>query len=240
MQIIKTILLFSFILTSLGLTTSCRRDSNAVWEDTKTAGRHLNRGMRSLGGKNGASRQVGNRNDFYSMDDDQSWGAPPNDYVPLSDDPNAGDLQMNDYAPQPRETPGEPGSSIPGIEAFQDPSTNPRLARIFRNIKFGYNSSLVKGEDNLMAIRDISDYMRQNPNTYVFVEGHCDERGPAAYNLALGSHRSNSVRSILINEGVNPDNVFTISYGNERPLIQGHDEEAWSQNRRAEFKVYQR
>lgn len=82
--------------------------------------------------------------------------------------------------------------------------------------------------------------MRSHPNTYVFVEGHCDERGPEAYNLSLGAKRGNAVRNLLINEGVDPDHIFTISYGKERPLVFEHHEEAWAQNRRAEFKVYNR
>jgi peptidoglycan-associated lipoprotein len=98
----------------------------------------------------------------------------------------------------------------------------------------------VKGDDNLQTLQNVADYMRSQPNLYVFVEGHCDERGPEAFNLALGSRRSNAVRNLLINAGVSPDNVFTISYGKERPLVLEHHEEAWGKNRRAEFKVYKR
>lgn len=237
MKILKSILLINLMILAVTLPTGCRRNSNAVWEDTKTASRHINRGVRSLGGKNGSSRQVVSKDDFYGYD---SQDMAQSEYVPLSDDPNAQDLAMSEMSRPPSETPGDPGSSIPGIEAFQDPSTNPRLAGVFRNVHFGYNSSLIKGQENLEIVKNVADYMRQNPNTYIFVEGHCDERGPEAYNLALGSHRSNGVRNILIQEGVNPDNIFTISYGRERPIIIGHDDESWAQNRRAEFKVYQR
>ncbi len=132
------------------------------------------------------------------------------EFVPLSDDPNNGQVAMGEFiSPQARETPGDPGSSIPGIDAFQDPSTNPRLSGIFRHVHFAYNSNLIKGEENLGIVRDVANYMRKNPNTYIFVEGHCDERGPESYNLALGSNRSNAVRNLLIKEGVNPDNIFT-------------------------------
>jgi peptidoglycan-associated lipoprotein len=240
MKALKVILLVN--LTLLVLTfTGCRRNSGSVWEDTKTAGRHMNRGIGALGGKHGDSRQVRNRGEF--MCDEQGNPIPPQDceFMPLADDPNYDELAMADMVSRPpRETPGDPGSSLPGIEAFQDPSTNPRLSRVFRNVHFAYNSSLIKGEDNLSTIRDVANYMRTNPNTYIFVEGHCDERGPEAYNIALGSHRSNAVRNLLINDGVNPDHIFTISYGRERPLVIGHDEESWIQNRRAEFKVYER
>lgn len=238
MQTMKFVVIVSLIM--LGF-TGCRRNSNAVWEDTKSAGRHVDRGFRTLGGKHGDSRQVRSRAEFMGALDEECQPYVNDDFVALSDDPNCGDLAMADMVNRPPNvTPGDPGSGLPGIEAFQDPSTNARLAPIFRNITFGYNSTLVKGEENLTIVRNAGDYMRRYPNTYVFVEGHCDERGTEAYNLALGSNRANAVRNLLINEGVSPDNIFTISYGRERPIIQGHDEESWTQNRRAEFKVYER
>lgn len=220
--------------------TGCRRSAGGFWDDTKSAGRHVNRGFRTLGGKHGDSRQVSSRDEFMPYDG-SGYAQGQQDYVPLSDDPNSDEVMMGDMVSRPaKENPGEPGSSIPGIDAFQDPSTNPRLAAVFKRIHFDYNSSLVKGPENLEIIRDVSTHMKQNPNTYIFVEGHCDERGPAAYNLALGSHRANAVRNLLINEGVSPDNIFTISYGKERPIIIGTVEESWQQNRRAEFKVYEK
>jgi peptidoglycan-associated lipoprotein len=238
MKIITYGLLLTLVMVGL-CCSSCRRNSDVVWDDTKTAGRHVNRGMRALGGKHGDSRVVRSREDFMYPAD----GAPyiVNDFVPLSDDPNVMEVSMADMVNRPpRECPGDPGSAIPAIDAFCDPSTNPRLAGIFRNIHFEYNSTLVKGDDNLMVVRNVADYMRQSPHTYLFLAGHCDERGTEAYNLALGSNRSHAVRNLLISEGVNPDNIFTTSYGRERPLVQGHDEESWTQNRRVEFKVYER
>jgi peptidoglycan-associated lipoprotein len=184
---------------------------------------------------------VDNRSSYNSDNAMLGSSSPINDFVPLSDQPNDDMVAMANYvSQQPRQTPGDPGSSIPGIEHFQDPSNNPALSSVFRLVHFEYNSSLVKGQDNLSVIRDVANYMKRNGNTYIFVAGHCDERGPEAYNLALGSHRSNSVRNMLIQEGVNPDNIFTISYGKEYPLSQEHNETGWSLNRRAEFKIYQR
>src|SRR5204863_3856415 len=126
------------------------------------------------------------------------------------------------------------------IQAFLDPSTNPQLAGIFRPIYFDYNSDLVRGPQNLQIVHNIADFLRTHPNMYVFIEGHTDERGPQAYNLALGARRANAVRNLLINEGVDPDHLFTISYGKERPLVMENHEEGWSKNRRAEFKIYER
>lgn len=236
MKTSKIIILLNLLAVVL-LATGCRRNPNTVWDDTKSAGRHMNRGVRTLGGKHGDSRQVNNPADFYA----NAEGTYSGEFVPLNDDPNANEIAMGDMvSPPPRETPGDPGSSIPGISAFRDPSTNPAWAGVFRNVYFPYNSSLVKGPENLGTIKDVANYMKANPNLYVFLEGHCDERGPEAYNLSLGSHRSNAVRNMLISEGVNPDNVFTISYGKERPLVYGQGEESWQQNRRAEFKIYTR
>lgn len=227
-----------FLLTTF---SACRRNSDEVWEDTKTAGRHVNRGFRSVGGKHGDSRAVQSPSDFYPTDGYSANDPYAQEYVPLPDYQNGNDVAMGDFvAPQPRETPGEVGSSVPGIDSFRDPATSPELNRVFKTVYFEYNSSLIKDPKDLDSLRTISNYMLSHPNTYVFVEGHCDERGPEAYNLALGSRRSNGVRSLLISYGVNPDRIFTISYGKERPLVMEHHDEAWAKNRRAEFKVYQR
>ena len=222
--------LLALYILCLGLSmTSCRRNSNEVLEDSRSAGRHMSRGLRTMGGKNGSSRAVQSRDDFGQFGDESyyvenSQGQPNQptvgEFVPLSDQPVNSDVGMADFvSQQPRETPGDPGSSIPGISAFQDPSTNPTWAAIFKSITFDYNSNLVKGQQNLETIHSIASYMKNNPSTYVFVEGHTDERGPEAYNLSLGSRRSNAVRNLLIQEGVNPDNIFSISYGKERPDI---------------------
>jgi peptidoglycan-associated lipoprotein len=238
----KLLVIMYLLLICLSV-TGCRRSTDDVWEDTKSASRHVNRGFRTLGGKHGDSRQIRSRDEFYAADDGTIYqnDGPGNDFIPLADMPNQGEMGMSEaVSQQPRENPGDPGSSIPGIDAFHDPSTIPGLAGVFRNINFEYNSNLVKGQQNLETIRSVADYMKQHPNTYAFVEGHCDERGPEAFNYSLGSRRSNAVRNMLLSEGVNPDNIFTISYGKDRPLIHESHEEAWGQNRRAEFKVYQR
>lgn len=227
--------LFLTLSTLVLSLSSCARNSDDVWEDTKTAGRYMKRGVKSLyGDYEWDSRAINSREEFMPFEDYSS----DMEYVPLED--MESNSQPAALAPQPAETPGDPGSSIPGIEAFRDPSLDPKLAPIFRTIHFDYNSQLITSNNDINTIKNVAYYMQQHPNTYVFVAGHCDERGPEAYNLALGSRRSNSVRNLLISEGVNPDNIFTISYGKEKPLFYEHNEEAWSQNRRAEFKVYQR
>jgi peptidoglycan-associated lipoprotein len=69
----------------------------------------------------------------------------------------------------------------------------------------------------------------------VTIEGHCDERGTKAYNLALGEKRANAAKDYLVALGVNASRLNTVSYGKERPFADGHDESAWAKNRRAHF-----
>jgi len=200
----------------------------------------MGKGINSLWGVNGDSRAVNNPDDFYAIQNGDGYVPVGQDFIPLEDQSGMSQMPIAEMAvPQPKETPGDPGSSIPGIEAFRDPSTDSKLAPIFRNVQFDYNSHLVKGA-SADVVHRVADYMKGHNNIYVFVEGHCDERGPEAFNLSLGARRANSIRSMLVAEGVNPDHIFTISYGKERPLVMDHHEEAWAQNRRAEFKVYQR
>ncbi|QLH36443.1 MAG: OmpA family protein [Parachlamydiaceae bacterium] len=243
MKFTRYFMLFNLLLLLAFSAAGCTRTGDDIWDDTKTAGRHMGRGLKSLGGKHGDSRMVYSPNDFYTEDGSYITSSAPmgGDFIPLQDQPNGDDLAMADsISPQPRENPGDPGSSIPGIQAFHDPSTIPGLSKVFQNIRFDYNSNLIKGQQNMDILRNVADYMQRNPNTYVFIEGHTDERGAEAYNLALGSRRANAVRNALIADGVSPDNLFTISYGKERPAVRESHEEAWSQNRRAEFKIYQR
>jgi peptidoglycan-associated lipoprotein len=71
----------------------------------------------------------------------------------------------------------------------------------------------------------------------VTVEGHCDERGTEAYNIALGERRAESVKNFLVDMGISANRLKTISYGEERPIAMGQDEASWAKNRRAQFMV---
>jgi peptidoglycan-associated lipoprotein len=87
------------------------------------------------------------------------------------------------------------------------------------------------------TLRANAEWLKANPKWKVVVEGHCDERGTTEYNLELGSRRSRAVRDFLVSLGVAESRLRTVSYGEERPAAPGHDESAWSRNRRAEFAV---
>jgi peptidoglycan-associated lipoprotein len=82
-----------------------------------------------------------------------------------------------------------------------------------------------------------ADIMKRYQTWVVTVEGHCDERGTAEYNLALGERRAVAVKTYLVALGVAPDRVRTVSYGKEFPFDAGHTETAWAQNRRAHFVI---
>ena len=77
--------------------------------------------------------------------------------------------------------------------------------------------------------------LRENPDFDVTIEGHCDERGTAEYNQALGERRARAARDYLIASGVAPGRIRVVSFGKERPFTHGHDEAAWASNRRAHF-----
>jgi peptidoglycan-associated lipoprotein len=79
--------------------------------------------------------------------------------------------------------------------------------------------------------------LRANPSVRLRIEGHCDQRGSTEYNLALGQRRAEAVRAYLVNLGIDGGRLSTISYGKERPLVEGDDEQAFQKNRRAEFDV---
>ena len=87
------------------------------------------------------------------------------------------------------------------------------------------------------VLKQKSQWMRDNPNVSVVVEGHCDERGTNEYNLALGDRRANSVKAFLVDLGIREYRLTTISYGEERPVDAGQNEEAWAKNRRAHFVI---
>ena len=85
-----------------------------------------------------------------------------------------------------------------------------------------------------------AQWMKANPAVAIQIEGHCDERGTADYNYALGQRRADSVRQFLISSGVDGNRLHTISYGSERPDDPGKNEMSWARNRRVQFGVYQK
>jgi len=104
----------------------------------------------------------------------------------------------------------------------------------FDDVRFDFDKSEVR-EDGRKTCQVVADYLKKNPRAKVLIEGHCDERGTAEYNLALGDRRATAVMTYLGSLGVSKGALSTVSFGKERPLDPGHDEEAWAKNRRAHF-----
>jgi peptidoglycan-associated lipoprotein len=104
---------------------------------------------------------------------------------------------------------------------------------------FDYNQSEISAEGQ-KALDANADVLKKNASWIVTIEGHCDERGTAEYNLALGERRSNAARAYLMSLGIPADRLRTISYGKEFPFDPGHDEAAWARNRRDQFVVTQK
>ena len=104
----------------------------------------------------------------------------------------------------------------------------------FADVLFDFDKSEVT-EDGRRTCQVVADYLKKNPRAKLQIEGHCDERGTAEYNLALGDRRATAVMTYLVSLGVSKEALSTVSFGKEKPLDPGHDEEAWAKNRRAHF-----
>jgi peptidoglycan-associated lipoprotein len=105
-----------------------------------------------------------------------------------------------------------------------------------KDVFFQYDKAAIEA-DQKTALDDNARWLKANGSVKIVIEGHCDERGTAEYNLGLGDRRTKAVRDYLVTSGIIPNRIVTISYGKERPFVPGHDETAWKQNRRAHFTV---
>lgn len=101
-------------------------------------------------------------------------------------------------------------------------------------INFGLDKSNLSA-DAKTKLRGNADWMNKNTSVKIQIEGHCDARGSTEYNIALGERRANAVKSYMTSQGVSADRLSVISYGKEKPLVDGDNEAAYSKNRRANF-----
>lgn len=142
--------------------------------------------------------------------------------------------------PAPPEPVAEP-PVVPPEPAREDTIASASLDDLNRNsplkpLFFEYDSAEVDGAGQ--AILDADATVLKKYSTWtVTIEGHCDERGTAEYNLALGERRAVAARTYLVSLGISADRLRTVSYGKEFPFDPGHDEAAWSKNRRAHFVI---
>jgi peptidoglycan-associated lipoprotein len=129
--------------------------------------------------------------------------------------------------------PVSPNGPVPGTEAHFQQVMAGRDVIYFDTDKYDIDS------DDAAALRQQAQYLLQYANIHATVEGHADERGTRDYNLALGDRRANAARNYLVSLGVPADRLTTISYGKERPVALGSNEEAWAKNRRAVTVILQ-
>jgi peptidoglycan-associated lipoprotein len=104
----------------------------------------------------------------------------------------------------------------------------------FDDVRFDFDKSELT-EDGRRTSQVVADYLKKNPKAKLQIEGHCDERGTAEYNMALGERRATAVMTYLGSLGVPKAALSTVSFGKEKPLDPGHNEGAWAKNRRAHF-----
>jgi peptidoglycan-associated lipoprotein len=123
----------------------------------------------------------------------------------------------------------EPGFGSSGLSRSTAPG-----AEGFRVIYFDFDDATLRA-DAKDALRFNADVLRAEPEVAVEIQGHCDERGSEEYNLALGQRRAESARRYLVDMGIKSGRLSTQSYGESMPAVRGHDESAWSKNRRGEF-----
>jgi len=109
-------------------------------------------------------------------------------------------------------------------------------SELLKDIHFDFDKYNIRPGDGEILNQNAA-LLKKYPKIRIQVEGHCDERGTVEYNLALGERRANSAKNYLASHGVSPSRISTISYGKEKPLDPGHNEEAWAKNRRAHIIV---
>lgn len=132
---------------------------------------------------------------------------------------------------QPISVPALPPDDLTG-KSIDDLNRDSPLQPLF--FELDSNDVSTSGQQVLQANAAV---LKKYPNMQITIEGHCDERGTAEYNLALGERRALAARTYLVSLGIAADRIKTVSYGKEFPFDAGHDESAWLKNRRAHFVI---
>lgn len=142
---------------------------------------------------------------------------------------------------RPTATPTTPGvdAIAPDVDLGSRSLEDLNRESPFQPVFFEFDSSEISGSGQT-ALTANAELLRRYPSWAVTIEGHCDERGTAEYNLALGERRALSARAYLVTLGIAPDRLKTVSYGKEFPFDPGRTEEAYARNRRAHFVVTSR
>ena len=137
--------------------------------------------------------------------------------------------------PETKVTPPSQEFTAPPSDETADPAKETAIAEQkgwIRDAFFDFDSAAIR-PDAGKNLETTAQWLRVHHRYHLEVEGHCDERGTEQYNLALGERRAWNAKEYLATLGIDPQSVKTISYGKDKPFAQGHDEQAWAQNRRA-------
>ena len=146
---------------------------------------------------------------------------PPGNTLPPFTDETTKPVNGNDLPPRL-----PPGSDFEGNKDYA------KFAA--QTVHFDLDSSTIKKSEQ-PKLDEVAGYYKANPGQLLLIEGHCDERGTEGYNLALGDRRALALRTYLVNLGVSPESIHTVSFGEQKPVATGHSEAAWKQNRRGQF-----
>jgi peptidoglycan-associated lipoprotein len=128
-------------------------------------------------------------------------------------------------------TQANPPSSSTGMAQIAPGSVEDFMKNVGDRVFFDFDKSAVTDEGKAVLDKQAA-WLKKYPQWAITVEGHCDERGTREYNLALGERRANAVKKYLAGAGIADSRLKTISYGKERPAVQGSNDAAWAQNRR--------
>ena len=142
--------------------------------------------------------------------------------------------------PAPPPPPAPPAPAAPPRALTEDElfarMTPDEVAKNFQDVFFDLDASTIKDEGR-SALQSNANYMKRWTSVRVTIEGHCDERGTAEYNLGLGDRRANAVKAYLVELGVPDGSITVVSKGKEAPFCSEHNESCWQQNRRGHFVV---
>lgn len=154
---------------------------------------------------------------------------PPTGAPPVAAQPAAPPQRVDEMLPVPQQPLAEDSIGSRSLDDLNRDSP-------FRPVFFQLDSSDLDDAGRSIAQAN-GELLKRYPTWAVTIEGHCDERGTAEYNLALGERRAVAVKTYLASLGISPDRVRVVSYGKEFPFDPGHNDEAWNKNRRAHFVI---
>tara|TARA_B110000261_G_C13012177_1_gene328550 strand:- start:469 stop:1029 length:561 start_codon:yes stop_codon:yes gene_type:complete len=118
------------------------------------------------------------------------------------------------------------------VELTVEERLSSELIDVGDRVFFGYDETTISDE-SANTLQKQYQFLNRNPDLFITITGHCDERGTREYNIALGERRASAVKNYLISLGINNNRIAVISYGKEKATVEGHDEWAWAQNRTA-------